>query len=137
MPDLLVRPATLDGPSGETLNVTPDRTGFEYLTFRARKLAQGDVYLSNTGANELGLVLLGGIVRRLLATLEQPRECLWRDADGAVFAHQHRIHYHRRERLRLGVLLLPRRGKLPCALDSPRRCRGRSARRCQCYELAS
>ena len=60
MPDLLVRPATLNGPSGETLNVTPDQTGFEYLTFRARKLARGKAYLGNTGANELGLVLLGG-----------------------------------------------------------------------------
>lgn len=60
MSDLLVRPATLNGPSGETLNVTPAQTGFEYLTFRARKLAQGESYLGFTDGNELGLVLLGG-----------------------------------------------------------------------------
>lgn len=60
MADLLVRPATLNGPSGEMLNVTPAQTGFEYLTFHARKLAQGETYQGNTDGNELGLVILGG-----------------------------------------------------------------------------
>ncbi len=58
--ELLVRPATLSGASGETMNVTPDRTGFDYLTFCARKLTRGEAYLGNTDGNELGLVLLGG-----------------------------------------------------------------------------
>ncbi|MBI1764011.1 MAG: 5-deoxy-glucuronate isomerase [Acidobacteria bacterium] len=60
MSDLLVRPATLNGLSGETLNVTPAQTGFEYLNFRARTLAQGETYPGYTDGNELGLVVLGG-----------------------------------------------------------------------------
>lgn len=60
MSDLLVRPATLAHPSGETLAVLPAQTGFDYLTFRARKLAPGEAFTGQTGANELGLVLLGG-----------------------------------------------------------------------------
>lgn len=58
--ELLIRPTAVSDASGETLSVTPDTTGFEYLAFRARKLAQGETYLGNTDNHELGLVLLGG-----------------------------------------------------------------------------
>jgi 5-deoxy-glucuronate isomerase len=42
------------------MTVLPETVGFEYLTFRARKLARGEVFHDHTSANELGLVLLGG-----------------------------------------------------------------------------
>jgi 5-deoxy-glucuronate isomerase len=58
--ELLIRPKPLSGPAGETQLVTPEAVGFEYLTFRVRKLARGDAYLGETGASELGMVLLGG-----------------------------------------------------------------------------
>ncbi len=58
--ELLIRPETPPGPSGETMAVTPEAAGFEYLTFRARKMARGEVFPGGTGANELGLVMLGG-----------------------------------------------------------------------------
>lgn len=58
--ELLIRPQTLDGQSGETILVNPEAVGFEYLTFRARKMVRGESFSSGTGANELGLVMLGG-----------------------------------------------------------------------------
>jgi len=58
--DLLIRPAALDGPSGETLCITPESVRFEYLTLRVRKLAKGESFSGGTGANELGMVVLGG-----------------------------------------------------------------------------
>ncbi len=58
--ELLIRPEAPDGRSGETLIVNPEAVGFEYLTFSARKMVRGESFSSDTGANELGLVLLGG-----------------------------------------------------------------------------
>jgi 5-deoxy-glucuronate isomerase len=58
--ELLIRSKPLSVPSGETISVTPEASGFEYLTFRARRMARGEVFLGNTEANELGLVILGG-----------------------------------------------------------------------------
>jgi len=40
--------------------VTPESCGFDYLTFRARKLAKGESFKGETGNNELGMVVLGG-----------------------------------------------------------------------------
>ncbi|MDQ3685285.1 MAG: 5-deoxy-glucuronate isomerase [Acidobacteriota bacterium] len=40
--------------------MTPESAGFDYLTFRARKILRGDEFSSETGASELGLVVLGG-----------------------------------------------------------------------------
>jgi 5-deoxy-glucuronate isomerase len=40
--------------------VTPESAGFEYLTFRVRRVAAGESFSDATGANELGLVILGG-----------------------------------------------------------------------------
>lgn len=58
--DLLIKPAAPVSPSGETMVVTPESTGFEYLTMRIRKMLRGEKFSSETGACELGLVLLGG-----------------------------------------------------------------------------
>ncbi|MEP6718956.1 MAG: 5-deoxy-glucuronate isomerase [bacterium] len=58
--DLLIKPAPPGSPSGETMVVTPESTGFEYLTMRIRKMLQGQKFSSETGACELGLVVLGG-----------------------------------------------------------------------------
>lgn len=57
---LLIKPDRSDAASGETLVVTPDSTGFEYLTMRVRKLTAGEKFSSATGAAELGMVILGG-----------------------------------------------------------------------------
>jgi 5-deoxy-glucuronate isomerase len=58
--DLLIKPIPSVTPSGETMVVTPESTGFEYLTMRIRKLSQGEKFSSETGESELGMVILGG-----------------------------------------------------------------------------
>ena len=58
--DLLIKSGRLSDSSGETLVVTPESTGFEYLTLRVRKIPRGEKFSSETGARELGLVVLGG-----------------------------------------------------------------------------
>ena len=58
--DLLIRPSSLLASAGEAMVVTPESTGFEYLTFRVRRLPAGEKFSSATGAAELGLVVLGG-----------------------------------------------------------------------------
>ncbi len=58
--ELLIKPNPLLDSSGETMVVTPASTGFAYLTFRSRKLLRGESFSSDTGACELGMVLLGG-----------------------------------------------------------------------------
>ncbi len=60
MKDLLIKPDSPLDSSGETLSMTPESTGFEYLTFRVRKILRGDKFSSETGACELGMVVLGG-----------------------------------------------------------------------------
>jgi len=42
------------------LIATPESVGFEYLTFRTRKLTRGQKLSSNTSQNELGMIILGG-----------------------------------------------------------------------------
>jgi 5-deoxy-glucuronate isomerase len=58
--ELLIRPKPLNGSSGDTQLIQPEAVGFEYLTFRVRKLVKGDSYAGETGANELCMVVLGG-----------------------------------------------------------------------------
>jgi len=58
--ELLIRPKGTNGLSGETMLVTPETSGFEYLTFRAQRLAKGESLSDATGEHELGLVVLGG-----------------------------------------------------------------------------
>ncbi len=58
--NLLVKPIPSIDSSGETMLVTPESTGFEFLTMSIRKLAPGEKFSSATAACELGLVILGG-----------------------------------------------------------------------------
>ena len=53
MSDLLVRP--------EKFRDRVESFGYEYLSFEARKLAAGRQYAVETGANELAIVILGGV----------------------------------------------------------------------------
>lgn len=58
--DLLIKPSSAANSLGETLVITPDSTGFAYLTFRVRKMLRGEKFSSETGDCELGMVVLGG-----------------------------------------------------------------------------
>ncbi|CAN5326188.1 5-deoxy-glucuronate isomerase [soil metagenome] len=58
--DLLIKPSSSLNSSGETLVVTPESAGFEYLTLRVRQMLRGEKFSSEMGAAELGLVILGG-----------------------------------------------------------------------------
>ncbi|MFN0086025.1 MAG: 5-deoxy-glucuronate isomerase [Blastocatellia bacterium] len=58
--ELLIKPRPVFDSSGETQSIRPGAVGFEYLNFHARKLAKGESYAGETGANELCMVVLGG-----------------------------------------------------------------------------
>ena len=58
--DLLIKPVPLLDSSGESMVVTPESAGFDYLTMRIRKILRGEKVSSKTGGCELGLVVLGG-----------------------------------------------------------------------------
>jgi 5-deoxy-glucuronate isomerase len=58
--ELLIRPETPPGASGEVIVVNPEAVGFDYLTFRVRRMNSGECFSANTRENELGLVILGG-----------------------------------------------------------------------------
>ncbi len=58
--NLLIKPVSSETVSGETLLVTPESTGYQYLTLSIRKLLRGEKFQSETAATELGLVVLGG-----------------------------------------------------------------------------
>ena len=58
--ELLIRPTPSAGSSAQTMLVTWERSGFEYLTFRAQHMVKGESFTDETGNNELGLVMLGG-----------------------------------------------------------------------------
>jgi 5-deoxy-glucuronate isomerase len=53
MKNLLVRP--------EAFQNRIESFGFEYLSFQSRPLEQGSTYSAETGANELAIVVLGGV----------------------------------------------------------------------------
>jgi 5-deoxy-glucuronate isomerase len=58
--ELLIRAESFPGPSAGTMDFGPRAVGFEFLGFQTRRLGQGQSWTSETGENELGLVLLGG-----------------------------------------------------------------------------
>jgi 5-deoxy-glucuronate isomerase len=58
--ELLIRPTPRQGSSGDTQLIKPEEVGFEYLHFRVRQMTEGDNFTSETGANEVCLVVLGG-----------------------------------------------------------------------------
>ena len=59
MKELLIKPNRL-AESGELLCITPESTGFDYLTCRIRRMVRGEDFSSETNASELGIVVLGG-----------------------------------------------------------------------------
>lgn len=58
--ELLILKKALNGASGETMVMTPQSSGFEYLEFRARSFVKGESLTGETGRNELAVVVLGG-----------------------------------------------------------------------------
>jgi len=58
--DLLIPKKALNGGSGETMRLIRESAGFDYLSFRARRLVRGESFSDETGDNEMGLVVLGG-----------------------------------------------------------------------------
>ena len=59
MKELLIKPNPL-AESGESLCITPESVGFDYLTCRIRRMLRGEDFSSETAACELGIVILGG-----------------------------------------------------------------------------
>jgi 5-deoxy-glucuronate isomerase len=60
MRELVLKPGDSLGDTEAVLIATPESVGFEYLTFRTRKLTRGQKLSGNTSQNELGMVILGG-----------------------------------------------------------------------------
>lgn len=58
--ELLIPRKALSTGSGETMHVTPESSGFDYLSFRVRRLMKGESFSDETGNSEMGLVVLGG-----------------------------------------------------------------------------
>ena len=58
--DLLVRPRAHPEDPGLLLSITPERAGWDYITFQARRLAAGASWAFETGENELVVVNLTG-----------------------------------------------------------------------------
>lgn len=58
--NLLLRAAPCSEGRGTTMAAESDKVGFEYLKLLVRQLQAGDEYSSDTAANELGIVGLGG-----------------------------------------------------------------------------
>jgi 5-deoxy-glucuronate isomerase len=60
--NLVIHPAPSPDPD-LIVQVTPENAGWEHIHFQSRRLAKGKTWSFETGPNELGLVLLGGVVR--------------------------------------------------------------------------
>jgi 5-deoxy-glucuronate isomerase len=59
--NLVVHPQA--GPDTKLIvEVTPEKAGWETITFQARRIAPGERWAFETGANELALVVLAGVV---------------------------------------------------------------------------
>ncbi len=59
--NLIVHP-TESGDDPIIVDVTPDRAGWDYIHFQARRLRAGDSWKGETAGHELAIVLLGGRV---------------------------------------------------------------------------
>jgi 5-deoxy-glucuronate isomerase len=58
--ELLIPAAPAAARSGTVMDIKPAESGFKYLSFQALRLEAGQKHSGETGANELGLVVLGG-----------------------------------------------------------------------------
>ncbi len=61
--DLLVRPASSPQDPDLLLSITPERAGWDYISFQVRRLAAGATWSFATGEHELALVNLSGRYR--------------------------------------------------------------------------
>lgn len=59
--NLVVHPRPF-APDGSIVRVTPARAGWQFITFEARRLAQGETYADDSGDCELALVVLSGVI---------------------------------------------------------------------------
>lgn len=59
MSELLIKP-NAQRESGESLFISPESTGFEYLSCSIRKILREDTFSGETSSSELGIVVLGG-----------------------------------------------------------------------------
>ena len=50
-------------PTGDGMRLETAQSGFDYLTFEARKLKAGESYAGKTDGTELGIVALGGVFK--------------------------------------------------------------------------
>ncbi len=57
---LLVPAGSKNAASGSLIRTTPESTGFDFITFEARRLNSGEICEGTTGRNELAIVMLGG-----------------------------------------------------------------------------
>ncbi len=48
-------------PAGERLSISRETAGFDHVSFEVRSLGAGRRFSAETGSNELGIVMLGGI----------------------------------------------------------------------------
>lgn len=58
--NLLIRPSASPGDPDLVLEVTPERAGWEFISFQVRRLALGSTWSSTTGEREVALVNLSG-----------------------------------------------------------------------------
>src|SRR5204862_1742985 len=58
--NILIRPTGQTNDPNLILAITPEQAGWDYITFQARRLAQGQSWSFQTGANELAIVNLTG-----------------------------------------------------------------------------
>jgi 5-deoxy-glucuronate isomerase len=58
--NILVKPQTIPGDSDLILSITPEQAGWEFISFQARRLAEGKSWSFETGENELAIVNLSG-----------------------------------------------------------------------------
>ncbi len=58
--NLLISPGQFVQDAGLILSITPERAGWQYISFQARRLATGQSWSFDTGENELALVNMTG-----------------------------------------------------------------------------
>lgn len=101
--NLLVRPGVYPRDPGLVLSVTPERAGWEYLSFQVRRLDAGAQWPFATGEAELALVNLTGRY-----TVESNRGA-WREIGGRESVFEGAAH----------ALYLPRRTEFTVTAETP------------------
>ena len=58
--NLLIRPSAHPADANLLLDITPERAGWQYISFQLRRLGQGESWSFDTGQAELAVVNLSG-----------------------------------------------------------------------------